>query len=63
MENATIKFIDPNKEGEIVINVAYNKDSGDLDYNVQLNNIDPKSQLGFPGFLADIFISALKSKE
>ncbi len=62
MEKAIVTFKNVNSDNEIQINLTYDKEVGNLDYDVKFNNCDENSNLDFVGILADIFIKSLREK-
>ena len=63
MEKAIVTFKDVNTENSININLSFDKEAGNLDYDAKCNDEYFKSgELGFIGILAEIFITALKEK-
>ena len=63
MEKAIVKFKDVNTENSSNINLSFDKEAGNLDYEAKCNDEYFKAgELGFIGILAEIFITALKEK-
>ena len=62
MEKATVTFKNVNSENEIQVNLTYDKEVGNLDYDVKFNNCNENSELDFIGILADLFIKSLREK-
>ena len=64
MENAIITFKDRDSDKKIVITLSYDKESSNLDYDVDLDkSYSPNSKLDFIGFLASMFLKMLQTKE
>ena len=63
MEKAIVTFKDVNTENSININLSFDKEAGNLDYDAKCNDEYFKAgELGFICILAEIFITALKEK-
>lgn len=63
MEKAIVTFKDVNTENTIDVSLSFDKEVGNLDYEVKCNDEYYKAgELGFIGILAEIFIAALKEK-
>ena len=63
MEKAIVTFKDVDTENTININLSFDKEVGNLDYEAKCNDEYFKAgELGFIGILAEIFIAALKEK-
>jgi len=63
MEQAEIKFKDKTTEKEITLDISYDKETSNLDYNLNLDkSYSGKEPLDFIGFLAYSFLEYLKTK-
>lgn len=61
MEKAIAIFKSPDTDRTITINFTYNKETSDLDYNIEFDkNTSAKDALDLPGFLAHMFLTSLQ---
>lgn len=61
MEKAIVTFLNPETNKQIEINLVYNKETSDLDYDVKFSDeTAAKEQMDFTGFLADMFLKSLQ---
>lgn len=61
IQKAIVTFINPENDKKIEIKFEYNKETCDLDYNVDMN-YDGKESMDFVGFLANMFLNTLRTE-
>lgn len=60
IQKAIVTFANPDNDKKIEIKFEYNKETSDLDYNIDMN-YDGKESMDFVGFLANMFLNTLKN--
>lgn len=64
MENAIVTFKSKDTGKEIKVTLQYNKDTSELDYNVDVStDYSANTPMDFIGFLANMFLNSLQIKD
>lgn len=64
MENAIVTFKSKDTDREIKITLQYDKETSNLDYDVNLGSgYSANSPMDFIGFLANMFLNSLQIKD
>lgn len=64
MENAIVTFKDKDSEKEIRVTLQYDKETSNLDYDVEMSaEYNANTQMDFIGFLANMFLNTLQLKD
>lgn len=64
MENAIVTFKSKDTGKEINITLSYDKETSNLDYNVQLGTeYSSTTKMDFIGFLANMFLNCLQIED
>lgn len=60
MESAIVTFKEKGTNKEIRLSLDYDKETSNLDYDVEFANINTSDPMSFIGFLAKMFLTSLE---
>ena len=62
-EKAIVTFKNPETNDQIEISLSYNKETSDLDYDINFGGYQWESKMDFPMFLAKMFLNSLQVED